>query len=74
MGLVERQLGRLPCLYRAVLLADTGAGNWARRSRHSGGDLHDPRVSGRRRIDEHFARCDFRAFVRAHHLLRLRIG
>jgi hypothetical protein len=63
--------GQLPCLHRAVLLANARADNRARRHRHSGGALHDRRVSDRRRVDEHPARGDFRAFVCAHHLLRL---
>src|SRR5437870_6017856 len=36
VGLVELQLGQLPCVHRAVRLANASADNRARRHRHSG--------------------------------------
>src|SRR6266446_6526561 len=68
------ELGCLLRLHQAMLDCHVGADGRALHHRRSRGALHDRRASERRRADGHPARRDRRAFVRAPHLLRLRVS
>jgi hypothetical protein len=71
---LELQLGPLLCLCPAMLVGHSNADDLAFHHRRSGGVLHNWRNPERRCVDEYRASGDWRAFVRARHLLRLRLS